>query len=132
MQSDPRTLRFSNIPPPGTPRERHAEVLQPGWPYLPGDGALGEMVLTIGKSIYLYHKGADGIVDISPFSCMNGIVSESVHHAVSRDHDGIPIRSFYFDATTSNMDRDLDIFMELAVSYGRRKTRRRRYPPWFK
>jgi len=38
---------------------------------------------------------------------------------------------FYFDATSSNMDRDLDIFMELAVSYSRRKKRPRRYPPWF-
>ncbi|KKK92593.1 hypothetical protein LCGC14_2701390, partial [marine sediment metagenome] len=85
-----------------------------------------------GKSIYLYEKGADGIIDISPFSCMNGIVSEAVYHAVSRDYGGIPIRNFYFDATSSNMERDLDIFMELAVSYGRRKRRRRRYSPRFK
>ncbi|KPK82508.1 MAG: hypothetical protein AMJ81_09760 [Phycisphaerae bacterium SM23_33] len=114
------------------PHDIYEDVLKPGWPYLPADGALGEMVLSVGKSIYLYAKGADGIIDISPFSCMNGIVSEAVYHAVSRDHDAIPIRNFYFDATTSNMDRDLDIFMELAASYGRRKQRRRRYPPWFK
>jgi len=29
------------------------------------------------------------------------------------------------------MDRDLDIFMELAVSYRKRKTRVRRYPAVF-
>ena len=113
------------------PHDVYEDVLKPGWPYLPADGALGEMVLSVGKSVYLWGKGADGIIDISPFSCMNGIVSEAVYHALSRDHDGIPIRNFYFDATTSNMDRDLDIFMELAVSYSRRKRRRRRYPPWF-
>jgi len=113
------------------PHDLLAEVLAPGWPYLPADGALGEMVLSVGKSIYLYTKGADGVIDISPFSCMNGIVSEALYHAISRDHDGIPIRNFYFDATSSNMDRDLDIFMELAVSYGRRKQRRRRHPPCF-
>lgn len=113
------------------PHDVYEQVLKPGWPYLPGDGALGEMVLSVGKGVYLYTKGADGIIDISPFSCMNGIVSEAVYHAVSRDHDGIPIRNFYFDATSSNMDRDLDIFMELALSYSRRKKRRRRYPPWF-
>jgi predicted nucleotide-binding protein (sugar kinase/HSP70/actin superfamily) len=113
------------------PHDVGEEVLRPAWPYLPADGALGEMVLSVGKGIYLHGKGADGIVDISPFSCMNGIVSEAVYHAVSRDHDGIPIRNFYFDASSSNMERDLDIFMELAREYRRRKTTRRVYPKCF-
>ncbi len=113
------------------PHDIGHDVLRPGWPYLPADGALGEMALSVGKSIYLYNKGADGIIDISPFSCMNGIVSEAVYHAVVRDHDGIPIRNFYFDATSSNMERDLDIFMELAATYRKHKTRRRRYPAYF-
>ncbi|MBS3735310.1 MAG: hypothetical protein KGY99_10375 [Phycisphaerae bacterium] len=113
------------------PHDLLADVLEPGWPYLPADGALGEMALSIGKSVYLYRKGADGIIDISPFSCMNGIVSEAVYHDVSADHDDIPIRNFYFDATSSNMERDLDIFMELAETYRKRKTARRRYPAYF-
>ena len=113
------------------PHDTYHDVLKAGWPYLPADGALGEMVLSVGKSVYLHAKGADGIIDISPFSCMNGIVSEAVYHAVARDHDDIPIRNFYFDATSSNMDRDLDIFMELAVSYRKRKVRPRRYPAVF-
>jgi len=107
------------------------EVLAPGRPYLPAEGALGEMALSIGKSVYLYEKGADGVIDISPFSCMNGIVSEAVYHDVSRDHESIPIRNFYFDATSSNMERDLDIFMELAAAYRKRKSRPRRYPAYF-
>jgi predicted nucleotide-binding protein (sugar kinase/HSP70/actin superfamily) len=89
------------------------------------------MVLSVGKTIYLHRKGADGIIDISPFSCMNGIVSEAVYHSVSRDHDEIPIRNFYFDATSSNMQRDLDIFMELAAGYRHRKKYPRRYPAYF-
>ncbi|MBN1553600.1 MAG: hypothetical protein JXA11_02560 [Phycisphaerae bacterium] len=113
------------------PHDVYHEVLQPAWPYLPADGALGEMVLSVGKSLFLYRKGADGIVDISPFSCMNGIVTESVYHDVSADHENIPIRNFYFDATSSNMARDLDIFMELADTYRGRKTHRRAYPAFF-
>jgi len=113
------------------PHDVYAEVLAPAWKYLPADGALGEMVLSVGKSIYLHEKGADGIIDISPFSCMNGIVSEAVYHDVSRDHDDIPIRNFYFDATSSNMERDLDIFMELAEGHRKRKRRQRRYPRSF-
>ncbi len=113
------------------PHDIYHDVLKPGWPYLPADGALGEMALSIGKSTYLHSKGADGIIDISPFSCMNGIVSEAVYHAVSADHDGIPIRNFYFDASSSNMERDLDIFMELATGYRKRKKVERRYPTFF-
>jgi predicted nucleotide-binding protein (sugar kinase/HSP70/actin superfamily) len=113
------------------PHAIYEEVLAPAWPYLPADGALGEMVLSVGKSLYLHRHGADGIIDISPFSCMNGIVTESVYHAVQHDCDDMPIRNFYFDATTSNMERDLDIFMELAVNYRQRKRIPRRYPACF-
>jgi predicted nucleotide-binding protein (sugar kinase/HSP70/actin superfamily) len=113
------------------PHDLYEEVLRPLWPYLPADGALGEMVLSTGKGIFLYNKGADGIIDISPFSCMNGIVTESVYHDISRDHEDIPVRNFYFDDSASNMERDLDIFMELADSYSKRKTKKRRYPPCF-
>ncbi len=114
------------------PHDMYEEVLKPGWPYLPADGALGEMALSVGKSVYLYEKGADGIIDISPFSCMNGIVSEAVYHSLAADYDQIPIRNFYFDASSSNMDRDLDIFMELAEGYRKRKRKSRRYGPLFK
>ena len=107
------------------------EVLEPGWPYLPADSSLGEMVLSVGKSIYLQRKGVDGMIDISPFSCMNGIICEAVYPAVSRDHGGIPIRNFYFDSSSSNMDRDLDIFMELAAGYRKRKGMQRTYPAYF-
>jgi len=54
-------------------------------------------------------------------------VSEAVYHSVSHDYDDMPIRNFYFDASSSNMDRDLDIFMELAGGYQKRKRKNRRY-----
>jgi predicted nucleotide-binding protein (sugar kinase/HSP70/actin superfamily) len=97
------------------------QVLEYAHPYLPQEGALGEMVLSTGGAVYLYHQGADGIVDISPFTCMNGIVTEAIYPRVSKDHDDIPIRVFYFDGTHSDLDRDVGIFLELAKTYKRRK-----------
>jgi predicted nucleotide-binding protein (sugar kinase/HSP70/actin superfamily) len=97
------------------------EVLDAARPYLPCDGALGEMVLNVGKAICLARRGADGIIDISPFTCMNGIVCEAVYPRVSRDLGGIPIRNFYFDGTQSDLDRDLGVYLELAHTYQRRK-----------
>ena len=93
------------------------EVLECARPYLPREGAFGEMVLNVGKAVYLARKGAAGIIDISPFTCMNGIVCEAIYPRVSRDLGGIPIRNFYFDGTQSDLDRDLGVYMELARSY---------------
>ena len=104
------------------------EILRAAEPYLPSTGALGEMVLNVGKAVCLARKGADGIVDISPFTCMNGIVSEAIYPRLSRDLDGLPIRSFYFDGAESDLDRDLGVYLELARAYQRRKKHSRRYP----
>lgn len=100
-------------------------------PYLPAAGALGEMVLSIGKCVYLARKGVDGILDISPFTCMNGIVCEAIYPRVSADLGDIPIRNFYFDGTQSELDRDLGIYVELARSYRDRKRYPRLYPACF-
>jgi predicted nucleotide-binding protein (sugar kinase/HSP70/actin superfamily) len=107
------------------------EVLELSFPYLPYTGALGEMVLSSGKSIYMYEKGADGIIDISPFTCMNGIVTEAVYPSLARDLDDLPIRVFYFDGTQGDLERDIGIFLELARTYQRRKRKTRRYPALF-
>ena len=107
------------------------EILELAWPYLPTGGALGEMVLSVGKAAYLAKHGADGIIDISPFTCMNGIVSEAIYPQLSKAYGGIPIRNFYFDGTQSDLDRDLGIYMELARSYREKKPYERRYPAYF-
>ncbi|MEZ5125580.1 MAG: hypothetical protein R2826_04960 [Thermoleophilia bacterium] len=107
------------------------EVLEMSFPYLPYTGSLGEMVLSSGKAVYLYGKGADGIIDISPFSCMNGIVTEAVYPRLQKDLDNMPIRTFYFDGTQGDLERDVGIFLELANTYRRRKTKVRKYPAYF-
>ncbi len=108
-----------------------SEVLKLAEPYLPASGVMGEMVLSVGKAAYLAQHGADGIIDISPFTCMNGIVSEAIYPKLSRDFGGIPIRNFYFDGTQSDLDRDIGIYMEMARSYREKKRFVRRYPYYF-
>jgi predicted nucleotide-binding protein (sugar kinase/HSP70/actin superfamily) len=108
-----------------------SEVLELARPYLPSTGAEGEMVVSVGKAAYLALHGADGIVDISPFTCMNGIVSEAIYPKLSKDYGGIPIRNFYFDGTQAELHRDLGIYLELARSYRESKPYPRRYPARF-
>jgi predicted nucleotide-binding protein (sugar kinase/HSP70/actin superfamily) len=107
------------------------EVMKLAHPYLPFPGAEGEMVVNLGRSAYLAMHGVDGIVDISPFTCMNGVVSEAIYPKLSRDYGGIPIRNFYFDGQQSDLDRDIGIYLELARSYRGRKPYVRSYPRRF-
>jgi len=111
--------------------ENIKDILKFAEPYLPYEGVIGEMVLNTGGAVHYYNKGADGIIDISPFTCMNGIVSEAIYPSVSSDYDGIPIKNFYFDETESDYDRDVEIFLELASTYQRRKMKERIYPSHF-
>jgi predicted nucleotide-binding protein (sugar kinase/HSP70/actin superfamily) len=104
-------------------------VLRYSEPYLPAAGALGEMTLSVGKTVFHYHQGCDGVADIAPFGCMNGIVTEAVYPRVSADCDDMPIRNFFFDGTRRSLGHSLGVFMELARSYGARKKVGRRPPP---
>ncbi len=107
------------------------ELVERAEPYLPSRGALGEMSLSLGRSSFSHSKGVDGIVDISPFSCMNGIVSETVYQEFSKDHNNIPCRVFYYDGVNIDLDRDIGIFMELVKGYKNRKKVERCYNRFF-
>ncbi|MFO7889431.1 MAG: hypothetical protein R6V04_03735 [bacterium] len=96
-------------------------ILQYSMDYLPYAQSHGEMTLNAGKAVDFYRSGCDGIIDISPFTCMNAIVSEVIYPRLSKDHDNIPIRIFYFDGVPVDLERDLEIFMEQVLSYRKRK-----------
>ena len=98
------------------------EILDMASPYLPREGSRGEMVMSMGKTLWYQKKGAAGVIDISPFTCMNGIITEAVYPRVSREHNNFPIRVFYFDGTQGDVERDLEIFIELARNYQQRRT----------
>jgi predicted nucleotide-binding protein (sugar kinase/HSP70/actin superfamily) len=103
-------------------------ILQAGHGYLPFTCTEGEMVLSAGKVDHFFRHGVDGIIDVSPFSCMNGIVSEALYPRVSRDHADLPIKSVYVDGTEKDLTAELEIFLELARAYQQRKPNARRFP----
>jgi len=111
--------------------EGSAELLAAAAPYLPHPGAAGEMVLSAGMVDWFFRHGADGILDVSPFSCMNGLVSEALYPRQSAEHAGMPIRLFTVDGTARDPGLELEIFLEMCRAYQRRKPHPRRYPPWF-
>ncbi len=104
-------------------REEHriTEILKYSWPYLPYTKSHGEMTLNAGNVVAYYKSGCDGVIDISPFTCMNGIVSQVVYPKISEAHDHMPVRTFYFDGVPFDLEGDLEIFMEMALSYRKRR-----------
>lgn len=108
------------------------EIVRLAWPYLPASGVSGEMVLSVGLVAYHAKHGADGVVDVSPFSCMNSTVSEAIYPRVSRDYGGIPVRTLYFDATHADLDREVGVYLELVHSYHEKKPYPRTYPRCFR
>jgi len=111
------------------PHDDIQQILDLGKNYLPYYAVAGEMVISMGAAVNLARRGIDGIVDISPFTCMNGIVSEAIYPKISGDCGGIPIRSLYFDGTQKALKRELGIFMELVQGYREKRLENLVEPP---
>jgi len=79
------------------------EVLEAARPYLPADGALGEMVLNVGKAICLAKKARTDY-RYQPVTCMNGIVCEAVYPRFAGP-GGIPDSQFLIRWTQNDLDR---------------------------
>lgn len=90
------------------------ELLTYSLPYLPWYGSLGEMTLSAASVFHFHKKKCAGVIDIAAFGCMNEIVAESVFPKISGHLNNFPIKVFYFDGTATNLDRDIEIFLELA------------------
>lgn len=59
----------------------------------------GECIETIGDVVYAAKHGIDGVIHISPFSCMPEIVAQNILPKVSKNED-IPVLSLVLDEQT--------------------------------
>jgi predicted nucleotide-binding protein (sugar kinase/HSP70/actin superfamily) len=112
--------------------EDAGDLFHAGYPYLPYTCTEGEMVLSAGKVDPFFRREVYGIIDLSPFSCMNGIVSEALYPRVSQDHAGLPTKNVHVDGTGRDLTSEAEIFLELARTYQRNKPHPRSYPAIFR
>ncbi|MBN1127023.1 MAG: hypothetical protein JXA82_18620 [Sedimentisphaerales bacterium] len=71
-------------------------VLKLAKPYLDSTFE-GEAILSIGRMIEAYHQGADGVVNVMPFSCMPSTIVATQTTRISADCGGMPILNLTFD-----------------------------------
>jgi predicted nucleotide-binding protein (sugar kinase/HSP70/actin superfamily) len=72
----------------------------------------GEAILSVGKTIDFIQKGATGILNIMPFTCMPGTITNALLKRCREENNNIPFLNMAYDgqAQTNTMTR-LEAFM---------------------
>ncbi len=78
----------------------------------------GEAALSVGKAVDYAKRGASGIVNVMPFSCMPGTIAGALLKRVREDHDNIPLLSIAYEGQqdTQTVTR-LEAFIHQARAY---------------
>ncbi len=85
----------------------------------------GEAVLSMGKTIDFVKRGASGVVNIMPFTCMPGTIVSTLLKRYQEENSNIPILNMAYDGQeqTNTLTR-LEAFMFQAREFQTRKNKR--------
>ncbi len=85
----------------------------------------GEAILSVGKTIDFAKRGASGIVNIMPFTCMPGTIVSTLLKRYQEENNNIPILNMAYDGQeqTNTLTR-LEAFMYQAKEFQTRKPKR--------
>ena len=82
----------------------------------------GEAILSMGKSRDFVQKGASGLVNIMPFTCMPGTVVNSLFKRFQEEHANIPFLNLAYDGQEQTHTRTrLEAFMYQVRQYQSRR-----------
>jgi len=85
----------------------------------------GEAILSMGKSRDFVRKGASGLVNIMPFTCMPGTVVNSLFKLFRERHDNIPFLNLAYDGQEQTHTRTrLEAFMYQVRQFQARRGQR--------
>jgi predicted CoA-substrate-specific enzyme activase len=111
---------------------RHGEepsirkVLHLARPYV-HDSFEGEAVLSIGKTIDFCKKGASGVINVMPFTCMPGTVVSALLKRYREENNNLPVLNMAYDGQeqTNTLTR-IEAFMHQARQYDDQQHNRRK------
>jgi predicted nucleotide-binding protein (sugar kinase/HSP70/actin superfamily) len=97
------------------------QVIHEASPYI-DESFEGEAILSVGKSIDFIRKGASGIINAMPFTCMPGTISNAVMKLIQSKY-GVPVLNIAYDGQgLTNITTRLEAFMHQVNEYSRRPT----------
>jgi predicted CoA-substrate-specific enzyme activase len=86
----------------------------------------GEAILSLGKAKDYWQKGAGGIINIMPFTCMPGTIVNALLKRFREDHQNIPFLNLSYDGQEQTNTRTrLEAFMYQVQQVQAAKERRR-------
>lgn len=92
----------------GEPRTE--EIIKHATPYL-HPSFEGEAILSVGKAVDFARKGASGIINTMPFTCMPGTIVNAVLKRCKETHNNIPLLTIAYDGQKeSNTQTRLEAF----------------------
>jgi len=95
-------------------------ILELARPYL-HDSFEGEAILTVGKTVDYALKGASGVVNVMPFSCMPGTITSAILKRYKELNGNFPVLNMAYDGQEqSNILTRLEAFMYQARQYRER------------
>jgi predicted nucleotide-binding protein (sugar kinase/HSP70/actin superfamily) len=99
-------------------------VIKLSEPYV-HDSFEGEACLSVGKAIDFVRKGASGIINVMPFTCMPGTVVAGVMKRVRQDLDNVPFLNMAYDGLeqTTSLTR-IEAFMHQAMQFAQTRGER--------
>jgi len=84
----------------------------------------GEAALSVGKTVEYNHLGADGVVNVGPFTCMPSTIVSSVMKRVTADLGGMPAITIMYDGQQDpTLETRLEAFVHQARMYRQRRLR---------
>jgi predicted nucleotide-binding protein (sugar kinase/HSP70/actin superfamily) len=103
----------------GEPKTR--SIFKKAKPYIDSSFE-GEAILSIGKSIDFAKRGASGIINIMPFTCMPGTIVSALLKRYREENNNIPILNMAYDGQeqTNTLTR-LEAFMHQAKGFQSKK-----------
>jgi predicted CoA-substrate-specific enzyme activase len=94
-----------------------AEVLAMAHPYL-HPSFEGEAILSLGKSRDMLERGASGVVNVIPFSCMPGTIVNALMKRFREDHGNLPFLPMAMDGQEQSGSRiRLEAFMHQVTQF---------------
>jgi predicted nucleotide-binding protein (sugar kinase/HSP70/actin superfamily) len=104
---------------PSEPRTE--EIIKKASPYL-HPSFEGEAILSIGKAIDYVSKGAMGLINTMPFTCMPGTIVNALLKRCRDDYDNIPLLTLAYDGQKdSNTKTRLEAFVYQVRQYQDRR-----------
>jgi predicted nucleotide-binding protein (sugar kinase/HSP70/actin superfamily) len=89
----------------------------------------GETILSVGKTVDFAKRGASGVVNIMPFTCMPGTIVSTLLKRYREENHNIPILNMAYDGQeqTNTLTR-LEAFMHQARGFQKRKNKGVQHP----